>query len=185
MGGRGVHLGGVVAREVPPTCTAIGPDNKLIFAPRALGWNQRGQLGPDLGWGQVSPDRRGSRRPTPADSPASIWPSWASPGSSSRTCPSRASGSSWWWAKNRAELLPADDPGRDGQLRLRSRAGQPARGQVRVRDHRPGRGDEAARRVGGLHRPGAASGPPRRAGRSGRGHGLQGAQGHRHRPRGS
>lgn len=36
LGGRGL-TSAIVAAEVPPTCTAIGPDNKLVFAPGLLG----------------------------------------------------------------------------------------------------------------------------------------------------
>ena len=36
LGGRGL-TSAVVAKEVPPTCTPIGPDNKLVFAPGLLG----------------------------------------------------------------------------------------------------------------------------------------------------
>ena len=36
LGGRAL-TSTIVAREVPPTCTAIGPHNKLVFAPGLLG----------------------------------------------------------------------------------------------------------------------------------------------------
>ncbi len=36
LGGRGL-TSAIVSREVPPTCTPLGPDNKLIFAPGLLG----------------------------------------------------------------------------------------------------------------------------------------------------
>ena len=36
MGGRGL-TSAIVGKEVPPTCTALGPHNKLVFAPGLLG----------------------------------------------------------------------------------------------------------------------------------------------------
>ena len=41
LGGRGL-TSAIVAQEVEPTCSAIGPNNKLIFAPGLLGAGQSG-----------------------------------------------------------------------------------------------------------------------------------------------
>ena len=76
LGGRAL-TSTIVAREVPPTCTAIGPHNKLVFAPGLLGaTNSPNANRISVGCAKArSPEA--SRNPTPAASPAAIWPVWA------------------------------------------------------------------------------------------------------------
>ena len=89
LGGRAL-TSTIVAREVNPICTPLGPHNKLVFAPGLLGATNSGFPG-----AARAPSPKASRNPTPAVSPAAIWPSWASWPSSLKTWPPKANGGSW------------------------------------------------------------------------------------------
>ena len=89
LGGRAL-TSTIVAREVNPICTPLGPHNKLVFAPGLLGATNSPN-GNRISVGCKSPLTEGIKEA----SPAAIWPSWASWPSSLKTWPPKANGGSW------------------------------------------------------------------------------------------
>lgn len=93
LGGRAL-TSTVVAREVNPICTPLGPHNKLVFAPRPAGRHQQPQRQPYFRGLQEPPHRR-HQGTNSGGQPAAIWLSWASWPSSLKTWPPKANGGSW------------------------------------------------------------------------------------------
>ena len=74
LGGRGL-TSAVVSKEVEPTCSPIGPNNKLVFAPGLLGGTNCANSG-RISVGGKSPLTGGIRRPIQVDRPVDILPGW-------------------------------------------------------------------------------------------------------------
>ena len=64
LGGRAL-TSTIVAREVNPICTPLGPHNKLVFAPGLLGATNSPN-GNRIPWAARAPSPKASRNPTPA-----------------------------------------------------------------------------------------------------------------------
>ena len=72
LGGRGL-TSAIVAREVDPGCTPLGPRNKLVFAPGLLGATNAPNTN-RLPSAAKARSLAASRKPMPAASAAAIWP---------------------------------------------------------------------------------------------------------------
>ena len=107
MGGRGL-TSAVVAREVSPTCTAIGPDNKLIFAPGLLGGTNAANSG-RISVGAKSPLTGGIKEANSGGQPGQYL---AKLGISGIIIENAAEAGKWFKlvvGLDKAELLPAEE----------------------------------------------------------------------------
>ncbi|MDR3038179.1 MAG: aldehyde ferredoxin oxidoreductase, partial [Candidatus Adiutrix sp.] len=109
LGGRGL-TSAIVAREVPPTCEPLGPNNKLIFAPGLLGGTRSANSG-RLSVGCKSPLTFGIKEANSGGRPGGHL---ARLGLAAVVLEGRAEPGVWWQLeldKNGARLVPAASAG--------------------------------------------------------------------------
>ena len=106
-GGRGL-TSAVVAKEVPPTCTAIGPDNKLVFAPGLLGGTNAANSG-RISVGAKSPLTGGIKEANSGGQPGQYMAKMGISGIIIENMPKPGKWFKLVVTKDKAELLPADD----------------------------------------------------------------------------